>query len=49
MIEAGAANSSLETLWRLAGALGVSLGTLLPHRYRSSKGARCLLTLSYSM
>ena len=29
MIEAGAANSSLETLWRLAGALGVSLGTLL--------------------
>lgn len=29
MIEAGSANPSLETLWRLAGALGVSLGTLL--------------------
>ncbi len=27
-IEAGAANPSLETLWRLAGALGVSLGDL---------------------
>ncbi len=28
-IESGAANPSLETLWRLAGALGVSLGTLI--------------------
>lgn len=28
-IEAGRANPSLETLWRLAGALGVSLGALL--------------------
>lgn len=28
-IEAGIANPSLETLWRLAGALGVSLGALL--------------------
>jgi transcriptional regulator with XRE-family HTH domain len=28
-IEAGLANPSLETLWRLAGALGVSLGALL--------------------
>lgn len=28
-IEAGAANPSLETLWRLAGALGISLGGLL--------------------
>lgn len=29
MIESGGANPSLETLWRLAGALGVSLGTLV--------------------
>jgi XRE family transcriptional regulator, regulator of sulfur utilization len=29
MIEKGGANPSLETLWRLAGALGVSLGTLV--------------------
>ena len=28
-IEAGAGNPSLETLWRLAGALGLSLGVLL--------------------
>jgi transcriptional regulator with XRE-family HTH domain len=28
-IEAGTANPSLETLWRLAGALGLTLGTLL--------------------
>lgn len=28
-IEAGTANPSLETLWRLAGALGLSLGALL--------------------
>lgn len=28
-IEAGAGNPSLETLWRLAGALGLSLGALL--------------------
>jgi quercetin dioxygenase-like cupin family protein len=46
MIEAGAANPSLETLWRLAGALGVSLGTLVgetePPRtrlIRASEGA----------
>jgi XRE family transcriptional regulator, regulator of sulfur utilization len=29
MIEAGTANPSLETLWRLAGTLGLSLGALL--------------------
>jgi transcriptional regulator with XRE-family HTH domain len=28
-IEAGTANPSLETLWRLAGSLGISLGALL--------------------
>lgn len=46
MIEAGTANLSLETLWRLAGALGVSLRTLLgesePARtrlLRAGKGA----------
>ena len=46
-IEAGAGNPSLETLWRLAGALGLSLGVLLgeaePPRtrlLRAGEGAR---------
>lgn len=45
-IEMGSANPSLETMWRLAGALGVTLGTLLgersssaPHVIRSHEGA----------
>src|SRR5229473_8657229 len=45
-IEAGAGNPSLETLWRLAGALGLSLGVLLgeagPHQVGTEEFVLCI-------